>query len=1063
MKFIKRFLIAIVVLLVLGVAFLIAAPMIFKDQIVDNVKYSVNQALDAEVDFTDVDLSFLRSFPDISLRIENLEVMGIDTFAGLPLMTAKSAGLDIGFWSVVTGDASYKIDDIELDKPLINLLVLTPELANYLVVPEGDTAPTETSTAPATAQIQLQHFQVKDGTFVYDDRTTETLIRIEGLNTEGDGDFTSTVFDLKTMSTIEELSLEQSGVTYLNKVKTVADATVNIDLDQSLYTFLDNKVTLNALELVFGGNIDMEDNGDILFDIDYEAPVNDFRQLWSLIPSAYTAGYEEVKTKGSFTLAGTVDGPFNSEKEQYPAFTVNTKIIGGSVQYPGRSVGITGIDALIGVNSPSSDLNDLVVKISQFDFNLGGDPFKGRLELATLINDPQIDGFIDGKVDLGKWSQAIPLEGVRELAGILTAKLTMDGIRQSLIEAGNYNDLNLGGIINMTGFVYATDEMPTVKINNVQADFTPQAIQIADFTGNLGRSDVKASGTINNPLAYFSPKQTMRGNMNIRSDFFDADEWMPEETVGASASPAELNAAATPVEETAVFDRFDFDVDAEIGALNYAGYRPENIKAVGNIKPNELSLANAGATLGESDFAGSGNITNLFEYTFGEGVLGGNLFVRSNSLNMNDFMDEDVAVPAGAATEAPAESAVIPIPKNINLNVDMVANEIKYTDITLKNVVGALLVKDGQAVVENGSAGIFGGIVKFAGAYDTQEPGDPGFRFHYDLQSLDFSQAFSKLNSFASLAPVGKFLQGTFSTDMVMEGKLGADLYPKLSSINAKGIFQTAQAQLTNFKPAQKIGQALNINALKESTTVNNLMTVFQIEDGMVSIEPFSTNLLGIPMQISGKHGLDQDMDYRIQAAIPRELIQGNIVTGAALSALDQLAGQAGKLGLDISPGDTMNVAINLGGSIGSPAVKFNLLGTNGGGGDQSAGGAIVGAVTEQVTDRVDEEEEKLKEEVDSRVDAATEDAQARLDSLKGLATDKARLAQDSIRQVLADQAARLKKEAADKLKIRLDSVKLDSLKKLLPTEAQEAADKLKEELGKFNPFKKKKKDGGGE
>jgi len=128
---------------------------------------------------------------------------------------------------------------------------------------------------------------------------------------------------------------------------------VNVDLDNARYTFLDNKITLNALDLVFGGSISLEDNDDIVFDLDYKAPVNDFRQLWSLVPSAYTAGYEDVKTTGNFTLNGTVNGPFNGEKELYPAFTVNADVSSGSVQYPGRSAGVTGIDAKIGVTTPA--------------------------------------------------------------------------------------------------------------------------------------------------------------------------------------------------------------------------------------------------------------------------------------------------------------------------------------------------------------------------------------------------------------------------------------------------------------------------------------------------------------------------------------------------------------------------------------------------------------------------------------------------------------------------------------------------------------------------------------
>lgn len=1059
MKFIKRLLIAIVVLLVLGIGFLLAAPILFKDQIVANVKSSANGAVNATIDFSDINLSFLRSFPEVSLMIDDLKVIGKDTFAGRPLLTAKQARVDVGFWSVVGGDGSYSIDEVVLDEPFVNLLVLTPELANYLIVPDEENPAPETSPAPASAQINLSRYEVINGHFIYDDRTTETYLEITGLNTTGDGDFTSTIFDLDTHSDAETLTLKQSGVTYLNEVKTKADALVNVDLNQSRYMFKDNEVTLNALSLVFGGSIDLEDNDDIIFDLDFSAPVNDFRQLWSMIPSAYTQGYEQVQTKGGFTLSGTVDGPYNGEKEQYPAFTVNADITGGSVQYPGRPIGITGIDAKVAVNSPSSDLNKLVVDIPRFDFDLGGDPFRGRFKLSTPISDPSVDAKVNGKLDLAKWSQAIPLEGVRELAGIIVADITMDRVRQSLLDAGRYAELSLGGNASITDFVYVAEDLPPVRISNAAADFTPQALTINNFTGTLGRSDLQANGNITNPLAYFSPEQTMRGSMTIRSGFFDADEWMPAEDASAAGlSPAEMEHSGANAATTEIFDRFDFDVDAEINTLNYAGYRPTGLKAIGNVKPNRMEIATASGKLGESAFTGSGTVTNLFDYTFGEGVLGGDMSVRSAFLDLADFMSDEAADATAAATTPEEAMAAVPIPTNIDLNIDLQADRIKYDNIDLNQVLGKLVMRGGQAVIEDGSAALLGGRMNFAGAYDTSEPGDPGFRFHYDLQSLDFKKAFNVLNSFAALAPVGKFLEGQFSTDLVLEGKLGPDLFPKLGTIDAKGLFKTAEAKLAGFKPVTKIGQALNIDELKESTTFKNLVTIFQIQDGKVNIEPFNFKLAGIPMKIQGQHGLDLDMDYTIRASIPRDKIKGNIVTGTALSALDQLAGQASKLGLSISPGDTLNVNINLLGSIGDPQVKFNLLG----GKDGESGSlqdAVVGAVTDRVKEEVDTRRQQAEQEVQNRVDAVKDDAQRRIDSLKNIATDRSRIIQDSIRRAADAEAARLKAQAAKELRDRLkiDSLRADSLLNNIP-----GANRVKEELEKFNPFKKKPKPGGG-
>ncbi|WP_157501301.1 AsmA-like C-terminal region-containing protein [Lewinella sp. 4G2] len=1057
MKFLKRLLIALVLIVVLGVAALLAAPILFKEQIVDNVRKSTNKMVDAKVDFSDIDVSFLRSFPDVSARIYDLEVVGIDTFAGLPLLAADEVTVDLGFWSVVGNDGSFNVDAVALERPSVNLLVVNSTLANYLITPTGEATSPEEEATSATFLVNLDHYEIHDGTFVYDDRTTDTYIKIEGLETTGDGDFTASIFDLDTYSEMDHLTLKQGGVTYLNRVAATADAIVNVDLDNQLYTFRENTIRLNALDLTFDGSIQLAENEDILFDLSYQAPANDFRQLWSMIPTAYVEGYSSVQATGLFTLNGTVKGPFNSTTEKYPAFTVSTNIENGSVQYPGRPVGITGIDAKVDVNSPSKDLDRLRVDIPRFNFNLGGDPFAGSFKLTTPLSDPTVDATVKGNLDLDKWAQAIPLEGISQLGGKIIADVVLQNVSQSLIDAGDYAQVNMGGDLEIIDFVYVADGTPDVKIPSAKADFTPQAINIPSFAATLGRSDLAGSASITTPLAYFNPEETMRGDVKFTSNYFDVDEWMAPETDHLAASPAELVEAGVPATEEDVFDRFDFDVDASIAQLNYGTYRPKGIRAVGNVKPNKMTLATAEATLGQSAFSASGDVTNLFDYTFADGVLGGDLTVQSEYIDLADFMEEEAASQNGSSSSVSEEGAAIPIPDNINLAVNLRADRVKYDDIDLSNMVGRLVMAEGQAVIEDGKTDLFGGRMDFAGAYDTSEPGDPGFRFHYDMSAIDFNQAFEKLNSFAALAPIGKYIQGKFNTDLVLEGKLGEDLFPKLSFLDAKGLFQTFNAQLAGIQPLEKVGNALNVKELKNSTLLKDVMTVFKIEDGTVEVEPFDLSVAGIQMNVAGRHGLDTDMAYNLKAAIPREMIEGNIVTGTAVAALDQLAGQASKLGLNIAPGDVLNVNINLTGTMADPKVKFQLLGTDGTAA-ANPGEAIVDAAKERLNQELEDRKQQAQAEVDKKVEEVRQQAQEEADKLKGEATARAQAMQDSIKRAAEARAALLQEEARKKLAAQIDSARLDSLRNLLPEDVRNPADRIKDELGKFNPFKKKKK-----
>ncbi|MFT6721193.1 MAG: LPS O-antigen subunit length determinant protein (WzzB/FepE family), partial [Bdellovibrionota bacterium] len=166
-----------------------------------------------------------------------------------------------------------------------------------------------------------------------------------------------------------------------------------------------------------------------------------------------------------------------------------------------------------------------------------------------------------------------------------------------------------------------------------------------------------------------------------------------------------------------------------------------------------------------------------------------------------------------------------------------------------------------------------------------------------------------------------------------------------------------------------------------------------------------------------------------------------------------QLAGQASKLGLNISPGDTLNVDITLLGSIGAPQFKFNLLGNKDG-----AAASIQDAVKGRLNAEVEDQKNEAEAEVNDRANIVKEGAQRRIDSLRSLAGARTQQVLDSITRATQTETDRLKDQTAEELRnrLKLDSLRADSLLNKVP-----GADAIKEELERLNPFKKKKPGGG--
>ncbi|MEL6658092.1 MAG: AsmA-like C-terminal region-containing protein [Bacteroidota bacterium] len=1037
MKLLKRIFLVVVILFVLIIGALLAVPFVFKDELVEVVKEQINANINATTEFADVDVTVLRSFPHLTLALQEFSVTGKDEFADLRLVEAQEASVTVNIRSLMGGNQALEIREVALSQPKVHVVVREDGLANYdIALPAEETASEEESSAAGALQIALQDYSIEQGNIIYDDRAGDIYLEIQDLNHQGSGNLTLSEYDLDTETAIGAMTVEQGGVAFLKNARLALDAIFHINTEESLYQLRDNELRVNELLLNADGEVQMQEE-DIRLDLSFNSPGSDFRSLWSLIPNAYTADYQDVDISGTFSLDGLVKGIYN--ESTYPAFRIKTSVKDGQVKYPDLPLGIKNIQADLDVNSPSSDLDQMLVKAENLALQVGNDPFNARFLVKTPISDPDVDASVDGVIDLAQWAQAFPVEGIQEMAGRIIADVNMK-TRLSTLEREAYDQVQMAGEVQIEQLLYQGDGLPKVVIETASASFTPQRVEVADFTAQLGKSDIQASGQIDNILAYISPEKTMRGSFQAHTNYFLVDEWMPEEEeTDDTYQPTTLG------EEEAIFDRFDLALDATANRIVYDTYELTDAALKGQVKPNRIDIQNVRSNLGESDFSGSGTILHGFDYAFNDGVLGGDLQVNSGFFDLNPFMEEPEG---GAASAEVGEEAygVIPIPANIDMTMNAKVDRLRYTDMELKDIRGKMTIQDETVIIEDGSAKVLGGSMDFTGAYDTKDVTKPGYDFRFDLNQLNFKETFNTFNTFATFAPVGKLVDGQFSTSLLMSGELGSDMMPVLESVNAEGLFETLNGSLQGLQPLAAVGNALNISELKESVKLERLKTWFTIEDGTFEVEPFDVKLADLPMTISGRHGLTQNMSYTINTVIPRSKLGDGSLGTTINQGVSALVNQANQLGLNVNNAENLNVQIALTGNMADPKVGFKLLGADG---ESNLAEAATEEVKDLVADQVEEVKDQVTSEVDELKETVTDQTTALVDSAKDVARDQLQQAgQDLLNQATGGTTPK-------------DSTATGTN---LQNQTQEAIDKIKDDIKDFNPFrrKKKKEEGGG-
>ena len=999
---------------------LIAIPYFFKDKILTVVKEQANTFLNAEVNFSDVELSLLWTFPDFNFAINDITVTGKEEFNGLKLADVKKVSLGIDLMSVLSGN--YKITGFTIDNPNLYVKVLKNGKANYDIVKSDSTTTVEetavdTSTSDFAFQLALQHYAINNANIVYDDAPMHMFVDIKNLTHTGSGDFTMTNYDLFTKTTIDAITVAYEGVKYLTKTKVSADFIANIDMAKGIAIKLrDNAFKLNDLGLALEGSIDMPNDKDIHMDLNFAAGDTKFASVLSMIPAAYTADFAGVKTSGSFAFNGHAKGIYN--EQSLPTFALNLEIDNASFQYPDLPMAVKDINTRININSPSTDLDKLTVNVAPFSLLLGNNPFAATFNLKTPMSDPDIAATLKGKIDLADIAKAFPMEGT-QLSGLINADLDTK-TKMSYVTNEQYDKVQMNGLLDIKNMFFKTVDMPDVKLNTVNVAFTPNNVLVNDFNMNIGKSDLQAKGKLDNLLTYFTRDKIMEGKLSITSSLLDINEMMgavPATTEDSLAATNMVDTTVAPISTEPIFDKFNFLADAKLDKIVYDVYTIEQLKLAGQVSPSLMNLSNFEMLLGKIDLKANGKLENVFPFLFDGGLLKGNFALNSNYMNLNQFMTADgtaveptLASEEATTAETTTEFEPILLPNNIDFTFTGNIGTLIYDTYKLKNVKCSIVLKEQRAEIKNLSSNFLGGLMAFSGAYDTKDATKPAFEFAYDFAKIDFVETAKTVAMIGEVLPIFKSLQGKFDSKFNISGILDQNMMPVLASLNSEGDIKTYETMLKGLGITNELSNKLNIKEL-QNLTLKNTTNYFTIKDGKFKIKPMVTQAQGMDVLFSGEHGLDGALDYEMKLDIPRALMEKNPLGAAVNTGLSAFSAEASKLGLNLAQSDVIKVAVDIVGSMAKPEYKVRLVG---------AGAKGESSLAEEAKAKAQEELNKAKAEAETA-------AKAKADSLANLAkneVNKAKAKADSMKDA-AEAAAKAKADSiANATKAKLEAEK---------------------------------------
>jgi hypothetical protein len=606
----KKAIISIAIVIVLLVGALLAIPIFFKKNLLEVAKNTLNNQLNAKVEFGDLKLSLFRNFPQATLEFEDVTVKGKGEFQNDTLLSVAYVSTKMDLSSLFR-KSERSIEEIILEKPQLKLIVSESGKANWDVAPEQQATseiPESSGSGSDEFQLQLANIEIRNADLIYDDKLAQMTVELSDVNFNISGNMYGNSTQLKTKGKAKDFSFKYGDVSYISNTSLDISTLLDVDFEKMKFTIAENELFVNRLPLELSGSFEMPSDTTFV-DLQLVTKESDFENFLALVPPVYEPYLKDIKTSGSATISGNISGFYFDEN--YPKFTFKVQIADGRFQYADMPQDINHIQANVLLAKPQGDLDLIVITVNEAHAEIKNNPVDLSLKVKTPVSDPYFDGVLVGTINLNHLKDALPLDSVN-LSGVIDANLFAKG-KYSDIEAEAYDKIQSDGVVLLNNFRYESPEFTQpIIVSDGKLDFSPESIDLRKFNVKVGQSDFQLFGKVSNYMNYFLKDGLLTGNLQLNSTQINLNELLRLQVITTPVAKKSGSGAKVD-DDVLAFDipaNIDFSFDSNIENAVFDKLLISNIKGSIRAVDEKLLLNNLNMNMLDGELKMNGSYKN---------------------------------------------------------------------------------------------------------------------------------------------------------------------------------------------------------------------------------------------------------------------------------------------------------------------------------------------------------------------------------------------------------------------------------------------------------------------
>lgn len=860
---------------IIGLLFL--TPIVFEDQIKEQIKKTANERLSAELNYSDVSVSFFHHFPSLTLTLDNLSLNGSAPYTNEKFITAKEVSFGINVASLIFSK-SVKIDQIYLSDSFINVKVNPNGEANYNIYKSQEQA-SKAKDSSDTA-LKLERIEILNSKIVYDDKSTKVHFDAFGFNYLGKGDLNKAVFDLYSKANIEKLNIVYEDEPYLMNKKVDADLITKVNINSLSFFFQQNNLKINQLLVDFKGKFDFLKDG---YNMDFVIKSDNSKlyDVFTALPPKYITWLSKTELKGNTNLLFTLKGKYISSENIAPDLDLDVKVTDGFVNYNKSAFPVSNLNLDVKTTVPSLNPDLAIVDAKNLSLNINQDYLKSKF-LVKGVNTPDINADFKAKIDLEKLMKALGIPDI-ELKGILAGDVKANGI----FDQKNKRFPVTNGVLNLDNGYLKTPYYPNPitditiksKIENQKGTFEDLKVSLTPTQFTFEGKPVFVQADLSNfdDLSY---DVKAKGELDI-SKIYRVFSQKGLDLDGFVKADVSLKGKQSDAEK-GNYSKLNNKGTLELRNIGIASeYLPKKFiikEGIFKINQDKMSFNNFLAAYGQSDFKMNGYLQNVFNYVMtNTGVLKGSFKVTSRYINVDEFMssvDPNTPVTQSSAPKTETkqsestQTGVIIIPTNLNLQLIANAQKVNFDKLNLQNATGNLTMKNGKLTMQNTGFNLIGCNVSMNANYQAVTPQKANFDYAIKATDFDIKRAYNEVEVFRKMASAAEKAQGIVSLDYQLKGRLNANMDPVYPSLVGGGTLSVKDVKVRGLKMFNAVSKQTNSESMK-NPDLSKVDIKTTVKNNIITVDRFKFKFAGFRPRIEGTTSLDGKLNLKMRLGLP--------------------------------------------------------------------------------------------------------------------------------------------------------------------------------------------------